>query len=178
MENIAKKEGGYFINDEEDFAINAEEPVQSYISKHASQPLLTWRVLGGKNFRSEVPDSAFSFFQIGVSGIPKSSVNSLAGVLNVPMTDMADLLNVSYKTLGRKKNDDLLDGWISSHSIEIANTVARGLSLFEDVGKFNSWLQKPNKALKGSRPFELLKYPTGIKLVNQIMGRIEEGIYT
>jgi putative toxin-antitoxin system antitoxin component (TIGR02293 family) len=169
---------GYKIEEDDAAVSTAEEPVQHYISNRATQPVLAWRVLGGKAFTPKVPDSAFSFYQAGVDGIPKSSVASLATVLKVPMTDMADLLNVSYKTLGRKANHDLLDGWISSHSIEIAQTVARGLSLFEDEAKLNRWLHKPNKALKGKIPFEMFKYPTGIKLVNQIMGRIEEGIYT
>jgi len=173
-----KKPVGYKIEEEDDAVSTVEDPVQHYISNRATQPVLAWRVLGGKAFTPQVPDSAFSFYQAGVDGIPKSSVASLATVLKVPMTDMADLLNVSYKTLGRKANNDLLDGWISSHSIEIAQTVARGLSLFEDEAKLNRWLHKPNKALKGKIPFDMFKYPTGIKLVNQIMGRIEEGIYT
>jgi putative toxin-antitoxin system antitoxin component (TIGR02293 family) len=156
----------------------AEEPVQHYVSNHATQPVLAWRILGGRAFMPQVPDSAFSFYQVGAQGIPKLSVASLASVLKVPMADMAELLNVSYKTLGRKANNDLLDGWISSHSIEIAQTLARGLTLFEDEAKLNRWLHKPNKALKGKIPFEMLRYPTGMKLVNQLMGRIEEGIYT
>lgn len=168
----------YKIEEEDDAVSMAEEPVQHYISNHASQPLLAWRILGGRAFTPQVPDSAFSFYQLGAQGIPKSSVASLATVLKVPMADMAELLNISYKTLGRKTNNELMDGWISSHSIEIAQTIARGLSLFEDEAKLNRWLHKPNKALKGKIPFEMLRYPTGIKLVNQIMGRIEEGIYT
>jgi putative toxin-antitoxin system antitoxin component (TIGR02293 family) len=98
--------------------------------------------------------------------------------MGIPLVDMCNLLNISYKTLARKGNNDLLDGWISSHSIEIAQTIARGLALFEDKDKLNRWLQKPNRALRGKVPLELLKYPTGIRLVNQIMERIEEGIYT
>lgn len=94
------------------------------------------------------------------------------------MVDLSDMLNVSYKTLSRKGNNDLLDGWISSHSIEIAQTIAHGLDLFGDREKLKRWLRKPNRALKGKIPLELLKYPTGIRLVNQVMHRIEEGIHT
>ena len=94
------------------------------------------------------------------------------------MKDMATLLNISYKTLGRKKGTDVLDSLASSLSIEIANTFTKGLSVFEDPDKFNHWLQKGNRALNGKKPFELLNTPTGIKLVNQVLGRIKEGVYT
>jgi putative toxin-antitoxin system antitoxin component (TIGR02293 family) len=94
------------------------------------------------------------------------------------MKDMAMLLNVSYKTLGRKKKTDILDSLSSSLSIELAGTVAKGLTVFEDMDKFSRWLQKENRALQGKKPFELLSTPTGIKMVNKLLGRIEEGVYT
>lgn len=94
------------------------------------------------------------------------------------MKDMADLLNVSYKTISRKKNKDILDELSSSLIIEIAGTIATGLALFEDAVKLRRWLKKENKALKGKKPIDLLNTPTGIKLVNNILHRIEEGIYT
>jgi uncharacterized protein (DUF2384 family) len=52
------------------------------------------------------------------------------------------------------------------------------LSVFEDAQKLKRWLHKENKALNGQKPFDLLNTPTGIKLVNQILGRIEDGVYS
>ena len=105
-------------------------------------------------------------------------MTALAHTLDIPMRTMAYLLNLSEKTLGRKKPDDLLDKLPSSLSIEIAQTVARGIEVFEDRNKFNRWLKKENKALRGQKPFDLLNTPTGIKLVNQVLGRIEDGVYS
>jgi putative toxin-antitoxin system antitoxin component (TIGR02293 family) len=167
-----------FKAEEEDQLTIAEEPVEVYMANHATQPILAWRVLGGSQFAGKVPESSLAFYQIGEKGIRKSSVKALAEIIGIPMVEMCDLLNVSYKTLARKGNEDILDGWISSHSIEIAQTIARGLALFEDREKLKRWLNKPNRALKGKIPLELLKYHTGIRLVNQMMMRIEEGIHT
>ncbi len=178
MKSSAKSSKEYPISEEESGMLTADEPIENYVASHAPQPTLAWRVLGGRHFTGRIPESALDFYQIGERGITKSSVKNLADVLGIPMVEMSDLLNVSYKTLSRKSNEDLLDGWISSHSIEIAQTIARGLSLFEDREKLKRWLRKPNRALRGKIPLALLKYPTGIKLVNQIMGRIEEGVYT
>ena len=157
---------------------NIVSVLKSHLEKNESTDIITWVMLGGKHFMATRPSSKIDYVTASARGIPKLSVINLAAVLNVPMKDMATLLNVSYKTLGRKKKTDILDSLSSSLSIEIANTIANGLSVFEDADKFNRWIQKNNRALKGQKPFDLLNTPTGIKLVNQILGRIEEGVYS
>jgi len=152
--------------------------LKDHIKRNEPSNIITWIILGGKTFMATKPSSIFDFVTASSKGIPKLSVLNLAAVLDVPMKDMAVLLNVSYKTLGRKKKTDVMDTISSSLSIEIANTIAKGLSVFEDPVKLNRWLHKENRALNGQKPFNLLNTPTGIKLVNQVLGRIEEGVYT
>ncbi len=152
--------------------------LKDQIRRNASYNTIIWVMLGGKEFMPSRPSSILDFVMASSEGIPKLSVLNLAAILDVPMKDIATLLNVSYKTLGRKKRTDILDSISSSLSIEIANTIAKGLSVFEDSDKLNRWLHKENRALKNQKPFDLLSTPTGIKLVNQILGRIEEGVYT
>lgn len=155
-----------------------EEPMEAYLKRPTPQPIITWKVLGGPSLSAQVPGSGFAYFELGEKGITKASVMALTKVLDIPMVEMSDLLNISFKTFSRKKDNELFDSWISSHAIEIAQTVARGLSLFEDQSKLQRWLKKPNRALHGKIPLALLKNATGLKLINQVMGRIEEGIHT
>lgn len=152
--------------------------LQEQLEKGASINQIAWTILGGRQFMEAVPVSILDYVTAGNKGIPKLSVINLAEVMDVPMKNMAEILNVSYKTLGRKKQTDILDSLSSSLSIEIANTIAKGLSVFEDTDKLNRWLHKENRALQGKKPFDLLKTPTGIKMVNRILSRIEEGVYT
>lgn len=140
--------------------------------------MTTWEILGGKDFTSKEPVSVLDYVNTGNKGISKQVVIRLAEVMEVPMKDMATLLNISYKTLGRKKLTDTLDSLSSSLSIEIAETISKGISVFEDTAKLNRWLQKENRALQGGKPIEFLNTPTGIKMINRLLGRIEEGIYT
>lgn len=139
---------------------------------------IRWELLGGKLISPTMPRTALEFYDFVTTGIPRLSVDILAAVMDVPMTKMADLLNLSYKTLTRKNKKDLLDPVVSSHTYEMSNVIAKGLEVFEDVDKLRSWLQKENRTLQGRKPFDLLNTPTGIKLVNQILGRLEEGIYS
>jgi len=152
--------------------------VREQLGRKESAETLIWVMLGGSQFLPSKPVSEIDFVNAGMHGIPKLAVVNLAKILGAPMKDMAALLHVSYRTLGGKKDMDILDPISSSLSIEIASTIARGLRLFEDGDKLNRWLHKQNRVLQGQKHFDLLNTPTGIKLVNQILGRIEEGVYT
>jgi putative toxin-antitoxin system antitoxin component (TIGR02293 family) len=150
------------------------EQVNRYISEGASPYLLTWAILGGRDFMVEEPVSALEYLSASNHGIPKQAVINLAEIMNLPMKDIAVLLN----TLGRKSDTDMLDSLSSSISIEIAQVMAKGLSLFEDRDKLKRWLYTENRALQGRKPFDILNTPTGIKMVNRVLTRIEEGVYT
>ncbi|MEO9144387.1 MAG: antitoxin Xre/MbcA/ParS toxin-binding domain-containing protein [Ginsengibacter sp.] len=148
------------------------------LERKNKEPVTVWEILGGKQFMPTAPKSVLEYVKIANKGIKKQSVTRLAGLMKIPMRDMAVLLNISYKTLGRKKETDLMDSVSSSLSIEIAETISKGLTVFEDSDKLTRWLQKENRALQGERPLDLLNTPTGIKMVNRLLVRIEEGIYT
>ena len=159
-------------------ALQVNDIVVTYVNSGTSQNKLTWAILGGKTFLDKMPGSTLDFVSAGQQGIPKKSVIHLADFLNIPLKEVASLLNISYKTLGRKKPLERMDTLSSSLSIEIASTMARGYMVFENAEKFNRWLHKKNKALEGKTPYELLNTPTGINIVNKLLTRIEEGVYT
>ena len=147
-------------------------------TKNLSHSEMTWKLLGGRRFMIHKPKTSLEFYRAVRKGVPRLSIDSLAHVMNIPMTKMAILLNLSYKTLTRKNEVELLDTPVSSHAFEIADTIAKGLGVFEDEDRLNRWLNKENRALNGARPYDLLDTSTGIKLVNRILGRIEEGVYS
>jgi putative toxin-antitoxin system antitoxin component (TIGR02293 family) len=148
------------------------------LTRGLSHSEMTWKLLGGRHFMAHKPKTSLEFYGAVRRGVPKLSIDFLAQVMNIPMTKMAILLNLSYKTLTRKNKVDLLDTPVSSHAFEIAETIAKGLGVFEDKERLNRWLNKENRALNGAKPYDLLDTSTGIKLVNQILGRIEEGVYS
>ena len=148
------------------------------LPEETSEEVLAWGMLGGSAFLVKEPSSALEYVSAGREGIRKASVEHLSRQMSIPMKDMADLLNISYKTLSRKRSDDRLDPLTSSMSIEIAGAVARGLMVFEDIDRLRRWLRKENRALGGSRPLDFLSTPTGIRTVCRLLHRIQEGILT
>lgn len=152
------------------------------IAALASQGLtkdeIKWELLGGVLLSKNAPTSTLEFYDFVKNGLPKLSVDNLVEVMKIPMTTMAEILNLSYKTLTRKNRKDLLSPTVSFHTYEMSDVIAKGFEVFEDETKLNNWLHKQNRALKGKTPFELLDSPTGIKLVHQVLGRLEEGVYS
>ncbi|MUL38989.1 antitoxin Xre/MbcA/ParS toxin-binding domain-containing protein [Gloeocapsopsis dulcis] len=65
-------------------------------------------------------------------------------------------------------------GW-SKH---YARITARAEEVFEDEQVAKNWLKRPNQALGGETPLGLLDTETGAEQVNQVLTRIEYGVYS
>lgn len=139
--------------------------------------ILQW--LGGSNSIRSLLRSDFDLIQAGAEGIPKSSIDALAAHLGISRKTMAeDILDLSVKTMERKAPSDKLDKRTSSHAIEIAKVIQHAYAVFEDSDKVRRWINKENTALNSMKPLQLFDTMTGLVMVNDILGRIEEGVYS
>jgi putative toxin-antitoxin system antitoxin component (TIGR02293 family) len=136
-------------------------------------------LLGGKNILTTPIRSEFDIIALSNDGITKASLDALIGHLGISKKVFSEnILVASVKTLERKKSTDKLDKRTSSHVIEIAKVVEHALAVFENEEKVKSWLNTANRALNNIKPIDLFYIPTGLGLVNDILGRIEEGVYS
>ena len=123
--------------------------------------------------------SAFEVLKLGSSGITKDSINNLASHIGISRKNMAeDIFNVSVKTFERKDNKEKLDKKTSSHAIEIAKVVQHAYEVFRDEAKLKLWINRENKALNNIKPVQLFDTLSGLNMVNDILGRIEHGVYS
>lgn len=123
--------------------------------------------------------SDFDLINAGNDGVPKASIDELASHLGISRKSMAeDILDLSVKTLERKALSDKLDKRTSSHALEIAKVLQHAYEVFEDEDKLRRWINKENRSLNGMKPVALFATLTGLNLVNDILGRIEEGVYS
>lgn len=112
----------------------------------------------------------------GVSKASAESVISFTGMSKKRFVE--DILNLSIKTLERKQADDKLDIRTSSLIIEVARVLEHTYKVFDDKEKVQRWLSKPNNALHGETPLSLFSTPTGIGMIEDVLTRIEEGVYS
>lgn len=147
--------------------------------RKAAQPLNFLSLLGGQTIVNHPVGSAFDLIALSNEGISKASLDALTGHLGISKKAFSEnILDTSIKTLERKKDTDKLDKRTSSHVIEIAKVVEHAFEVFEDENKVKLWLNTPNRALNDVKPIDLFYIPTGLGLVDDILGRIEHGVYS
>ncbi len=110
-------------------------------------------------------------------GILYSSVESISDSLKQPVKGVLSLVGIPQTTYNKnKKNKVLLDKQMSEHIILIKELADYGNMVFNNErDKFQRWLHKPNIALGGNTPVNMLDTHTGINIVKNCLSRIEYG---
>lgn len=149
------------------------------IKEKPSAKLNFVNLLGGKQVLTNPVASDFDLITLSNEGLTKASLDALITHLGISKKSFSEnILDASVKTLERKKSTDKLDRKTSSYIIEIAKVVEHAFEVFESEEKVKHWLNSPNRALNNIKPIDLFYLPTGLGMVNDILGRIEEGVYS
>ena len=137
------------------------------------------RYILGKKYIKEDIESPFDYIIIASKGIEADVLKNFINYFNVSQETTASLLNISSPTIYRWiKGNKKLDMVYSVKLFEIAELFIYGSRVFESEENFFKWLRLPNTALGGMEPMKLLELPGGVSKVNDIIGRIEHGIFS
>jgi putative toxin-antitoxin system antitoxin component (TIGR02293 family) len=104
-------------------------------------------------------------------------VDALAEVLQIQRANLARLLDVSVRTLSRRK-DGRLDAASSDRVLRIARVVAQAARVLGAKDKAVRWMSTPNRAMGGSVPVEMLDTDLGTQEVEAALGRIGQGVFS
>lgn len=110
-------------------------------------------------------------------GIKIGYLLELTDLIGLTQMEICKILHISLRTLQRYEPDYVLDSDASSKVIQLGMLHRRGLDVFGDTKDFNYWLKAPISSLEGKAPLDYLDTPFGFQLINQILGRIEHGIF-
>lgn len=136
-------------------------------------------LLGGNLLLNASIKNYYDLILLSRAGVSKASAESVISFTGMSKKDFVeDILSLSIKTLERKQGDDKLDKRTSSLIIEVARVLEHTYQVFSDKEKVKKWLSKPNNALHGESPLSLFSTPTGIGMVEDVLTRIEEGVYS
>lgn len=128
------------------------------------------RVLG-RSIRSDLDlDDAIR------SGLPIKAVESVVKAGALRAAELHALV-IPRRTLAhRKRRGGRLSREQSDRLARVVRVVASAEEAIGDGAKAARWLRKPNRALRGRRPLDLLASDVGARLVEQELGRIEHGL--
>jgi putative toxin-antitoxin system antitoxin component (TIGR02293 family) len=111
-------------------------------------------------------------------GVSKKNLESLKSKTNLDYDKLSTILLTNRATLINKKGAEHFSVALSERIVSIADLYSYGFSVFEDEAKFNEWVFRPNKALGGKQPFELLDNYFGREEIKNVIGRIDYGVYS
>ena len=136
------------------------------------------RILGGKRVLGQEIHSYFDCIELGKRGVPKGALANLANYLGLSLSQVAQLLPVSERTVQRYDSKTLFNRTVSEHILHIAEVATKGTEVFEDKENFIAWLNHPSIALGNEVPIDLLRSRLGADMILDELGRIEHGIFS
>jgi putative toxin-antitoxin system antitoxin component (TIGR02293 family) len=111
-------------------------------------------------------------------GVSKKDLEILKSKTKMDYTSLAKALSVTRATLINKKEVEKFNSSLSERIVGLADLYSFGFEVFEDEALFNNWMQKPNKALGGEIPLDIIDNQFGREEVKNVIGRIAYGVYS
>lgn len=111
-------------------------------------------------------------------GIAKKALLRIADLSGLSVSELSKLLPVSLRTIQRYSDDHLLDRAVSEHALQIAEVLSHGTRVFSSLESFQRWLHTPSVALGHQKPVSFFDTGFGTRMVSDLLGRIEHGVYS
>lgn len=112
------------------------------------------------------------------AGLPFRAFLHLQRNLNLPMSRLAEIVNIRPRTLSRRKEEGRLEPDESDRLLRASRVFGRALELFEsDAAGARAWLARPQRALGGAVPLDLLRTEVGAREVEELIDRLEHGVF-
>ena len=110
-------------------------------------------------------------------GLPADAFDRLRDRLNVSDNLLSSIVQISKRTLNRRRQDGRLKTDESERVLRIARVYDKALEVFESEEAVEGWLKKPARGLGRKVPLEYSDTDLGAQEVVNLLGRIEHGVF-
>jgi len=132
-----------------------------------------WSILGTK------ANSPKAIMRVIRRGLPYATVKFLQDTLELNRYQIATVLQMSSRTLERRKRSGKLDSIESDRALRLFRVFWRARELYEgDQEAALKWLKRENAALEGLAPEQMIGTESGAILVENLIGRLENGVFS
>ena len=111
-------------------------------------------------------------------GLSFSELKALQDSIDMPFEQLAAKLSISRSTLQRRKIDGRLSPAESDKLMRFSRLLEHATNVFGDVDKARAWLKFPQRGLGGAVPVEYAETEIGAREVDNLLGRIDYGVYS
>jgi putative toxin-antitoxin system antitoxin component (TIGR02293 family) len=111
-------------------------------------------------------------------GLPLKTFGQLCKNLAVPEKELCRILKIPLSTLARRKKSGQLSFEESERVFRIARLYDKAVEVFKQPEFGRKWLKEPAWALGDVAPLDYADTELGAKEVEDLLGRIEHGVFT
>jgi putative toxin-antitoxin system antitoxin component (TIGR02293 family) len=111
-------------------------------------------------------------------GLPFSDLRVLQDSIDMPFEQLAAKLAISRSTLQRRKTAGRLSPDESDKVMRFSQLLEHATKVFGNVKKARAWLKHPQRGLGGAVPLDYAETEIGAREVDNLLGRIDYGVYS
>ena len=111
-------------------------------------------------------------------GLPVSSFEKLRKNLDISEKALSSTVKIAKRTLTRRKQDGRFKVDESERVFRIARLFDKAVDVLEDHHLARKWFKEPARALNGKTPLEFADTELGAQEVEDLLGRIEYGVFS
>lgn len=122
-----------------------------------------------------------AFIELIRTGLPVYELDHLQASLDVPNDALGPMLGISRSTINRikgKGRESRLDPTTSDKVVRFARLMGKAVNVFGNPEDARKWLSSPQFGLGGAIPFDYAITELGAREVENLLGRIEHGVYS
>ncbi len=111
-------------------------------------------------------------------GLRFSELETLQNSIDMPFEQLAVKLSISRSTLQRRKAAGRLSPDESDKVMRLSRLLEHATNVFGDIEKARAWLKFPQRGLGGAVPLDYAETEVGAREVDNLLGRIDYGVYS
>lgn len=137
--------------------------------------------LGGKQVFKKSITSKLDVHEIILKGIPGGALTYMVKhIKTMKPVDLVQAVGISIRTAQRRAGTPQkpLNQDQGGRAWKFAEVLTAATRVFGSQTEAEIWLTSPALALDQRRPVDLLSSPAGVEMVEQLLGRLEYGVYT
>ena len=135
-------------------------------------------ILGGKKTLGAAAAKEHTLAPTVRKGMAFNALLYLQKLYEIPDEFTQRILAISPRTWARRKADNRLSPTESDRLYRLARIIMRAEEVFQSREKARLWLKEPNRAMGLQTPLALLDTDEGARRVEDVLIRIEHGVFS
>ena len=111
-------------------------------------------------------------------GLTIHAFKHLSDTIKISPTRLAEITNIASRTMSRRVKEGKLQFAESERVFRLASVFDKAVDVLGDTDHARRWFKTPLKALEGKSPLEYSDTDIGAREVEDLLGRLENGVFS